>query len=238
MILPATMVASLVDEPLLVTLNVALQRERRFPLSLMLALRPAFKRMKLHVFKAGKGETFVTAIPPKPLDADHAIDAIRDMHALLLEHPGWTRGQLAAKLRPGCAPDSPEVTEFLQPLAWLIDKGHVIEFYNGALAVPGAHKIDVHAQKTGEESDLNRPPPPSETAPASTDGEPASAAETSAVSGEAVKVKEGDGGQQDVATQSHEGIPKAAPEDAPVTDSPASSEPRPPAPPAPPAPGS
>jgi len=136
-ILPASAIAKMSDEKLRYVLQSAWMREDRFPLSLMLALRPAFRRMRLHLFKAGKDETFVTSIPPKPLDAEHAIPAIKDMVALISEHPGWNRKQLVEKLYPGKAIDDPEVVEKLSPLGWLIDKGHIIEYFNGTYAVPG-----------------------------------------------------------------------------------------------------
>ncbi|MCP5488917.1 MAG: hypothetical protein H7A43_09735 [Verrucomicrobia bacterium] len=157
-ILPAVAAPAVTDERLRNTIYAATARERRFPLTMMLALRPAFKRMKLHLFKAGKGETYVTAIPPKPLDADHAIDSIRQMHELLVEHPGWSRKQLAQKIMPDEPLDSEKVVAFLKPLTWLIDKGHVIEFHNGALALPGSHRIDVQSMKTGEPVKGSLPP--------------------------------------------------------------------------------
>lgn len=136
-IMPASAVNLITDEKLLYVLKAAWIREDRFPLSLMLALRPAFRRMRLHLFKAGKDETFVTAIPPKALDAEHAIDSIKDMVQLISAHPGWNRKQLVEKLYPGKSIDDPEVIEKMSSLAWLIDKGHIIEFFNGTYAIPG-----------------------------------------------------------------------------------------------------
>ncbi len=134
--MPAAAVAKLEDQELKRLIHEAWNREDRFPLKLMLALRPAFKRMRLHVFKAGR-ESFVTAIPPKALDASHVVENIRQILSILQEHPGWTRQQLADMLCPGAAMESPEVTTALAPLRWLIEKGHVIEFFNGTLSVPG-----------------------------------------------------------------------------------------------------
>jgi hypothetical protein len=137
MVLPGSAVALMNDPKLLQVLNGAWNRENRFPFTLMLALRPAFKRMRLHLFKAGKDETFVTAIPPKPFDAEHAIPEIKDMIALISEHPGWNLKQLVDKLYPGKAVDDPDVAAKINPLQWLIEKGHIIEFFNGTYAVPG-----------------------------------------------------------------------------------------------------
>lgn len=112
------------------------QRESRFPSSLMFALRPAFRHMHLHLFKAGGGITFVTPIHPHALSPGHAVAPIREVLEFLHAHPGCTRQQMIDGLRPGAAPESPEVIAVLSPLRWLIDRGHVIEFFDGTLAVP------------------------------------------------------------------------------------------------------
>ena len=119
-------------------LRMEWQRESRFPLQLSFALRAAFRHKGLQVFKAGKGKgmNFATAVRPAPIDAEHAIPAIHDMITYLREHPGCTKEQIVEALRPGCAMDSEEVKELLQPLHWLADRGHVIEFFNGTFSVP------------------------------------------------------------------------------------------------------
>lgn len=136
-IMPGRAVSLLVDEPLRQQIQAARTKEDRFPFTMMLAVRPAFRRMRLHVFKAGKDHNYVTAIPPRPIDAEHAIESIKEMIQLISEHPGWTRQQLVAKLFPGSAIDDPVVAEKLSPLVWLVEKGHVIEFFNGSYAIPG-----------------------------------------------------------------------------------------------------
>jgi hypothetical protein len=136
-IMPGSAVSLLVDEPLRQSILAARTREDRFPFTMMLAVRPAFRRMRLHVFKAGKDHNYVTAIPPRPIDAEHAIESIKEMIHLIAEHPGWTRQQLVDKLFPGSTMDDPAVAEKLSPLGWLVEKGHVIEFFNGAFAIPG-----------------------------------------------------------------------------------------------------
>jgi len=114
------------------------QHESRFPLKLSFALRAAFKHKHMYVFKAGKGRgmNFVTAVQPVPLDPEHAIPSIHDVLTYLRENPGCTKKQMAEALRPDCELDSDEVKELLQPLHWLVDRGHIIEFFNGTLSVP------------------------------------------------------------------------------------------------------
>lgn len=164
-ILPASAIAKMTDEKLRYVLQSAWMREDRFPLSLMLALRPAFRRMRLHLFKAGKDETYVTAIPPKPLDAEHAIPAIKETVALISAHPGCNRKLIVEKMFPGKAIDDPEVVQKLEPLVWLIDKGHIIEFFNGTYAVPG-HLRNPSAAPTEKPQEHHHPEVTPEAAPA------------------------------------------------------------------------
>jgi len=135
-IVPARNSQAWEDEPLRRAIYEVWQRESRFPASLMFALRPAFRHMHLFLFKAGGGITFVTPIQPHALAPEHAVASIREVLEFLHAHPGCTRQQLVEGLRPGAAPESPEVAAVLSPLRWLIDRGHVIEFFDGTLAVP------------------------------------------------------------------------------------------------------
>jgi hypothetical protein len=66
----------------------------------------------------------------------HAVEPIRAMLQLIREHPGWNRAQLVEHLKPGTAPGTEAAAELLNPLRWLIEKGHVIEFFNGTLSAP------------------------------------------------------------------------------------------------------
>jgi hypothetical protein len=137
------------DRRLSRAVNDAWQKERRFPLSLSLTLRGAFHHMSLDLFKAGRGIHFVTAIHPVPLDPEHTVDNIRDVLLYLREHPGCTRMALVAALCPNLPPDSQETSKVLSPLSWLIEKGHIIEFYNSTLSVP----LRASAGKSGHKPD-------------------------------------------------------------------------------------
>lgn len=141
-IMPAAMVRELPDSPLRRQLEEAWTRENKKPFTMSLALRPAFKHMRLHLFKGEKGEVFVTAILPKPLDESHAVENIRAMIELIRKYPGWKRAELAEHLQPGILLDSDEAKKLLEPLSWLIEKGHVIEFFNGALSLPKERRKD------------------------------------------------------------------------------------------------
>ena len=117
-------------------LRAAWSREQRFPITLVRALRGAFKRMGMHLFETKEGAVFVTAIKPHPVDAGRVIEVIREILVWLKDHPGCSRSELIEGIRPGITEDPVKLGEVLQPLTWLVDKGHVIEFHNGTLAVP------------------------------------------------------------------------------------------------------
>ncbi|MDD5678700.1 MAG: hypothetical protein PHW60_12055 [Kiritimatiellae bacterium] len=118
--------------------------ENQFPLKMAVSIQPAFRHLGLHMFKASGKATFVTAIVPHPIDPLQAADGIRRILECLRAHPGVSRQELVALLRPAiapgaapdAAPDAPEVAAILHALRWMVEKGHVIEFYNGTLAIP------------------------------------------------------------------------------------------------------
>jgi hypothetical protein len=134
--LPAALARTTTDERLQAALEAAWMREIRHPHALPIALRGALRRHHFHIFRAGRGTHYVTAVPPAPLDPARAIESIRGVLDLLEHQPGCTRPQLLETLKPGTAPDSAEASELLTPITWLVERGHIIEFHNGALAVP------------------------------------------------------------------------------------------------------
>ncbi len=123
------------DPGLAMAVRDAWQQESRFPASLVGSLRGAFRSMDLQHFKAGRGAIFISDIKPCPIDPETAIPSIRDVLLYLKDHPGCTRATLVEVLRPGSAIDSAEAKEILSPLTWLIERGHIIEFFDGTLAV-------------------------------------------------------------------------------------------------------
>ncbi len=135
----------------------AWHRENRFPLRLSITLRLAFRHLGLHTFKTAAGGNFVTAVVPSALDPETAIPLIKEILQVLETNPGTERAKLLETLRPGSAPDSPLAHELLTQLRWLVDKGHVIEFSDGRLAVPRSAVRKVQQAKR-EERKHGRPP--------------------------------------------------------------------------------
>ena len=114
----------------------AWRRECQAPRSMTFAIRGAFKHRKMHIFKAGKQMEFVTATPPAPLDPERATESIGEVLRFLQEHPGCARKALVEGLRPGASSSKERANEILGPLSWMVERGHIIEFFDGTLAVP------------------------------------------------------------------------------------------------------
>ena len=135
-VLPSALARKIKDYNLIRMVRESWERESRFPMSVSFALRAAFRHLHLQTFKAGRNINFVTSVKPDPIKPEKAVEHIRLVLEYLAEHPGSTRDQLVEGLRPGAGKDSDAVREILNPLRWLIEKGHIIEFFNGTLAVP------------------------------------------------------------------------------------------------------
>lgn len=113
-----------------------LNREDHFPASLFFALRGAFRHRSLHLFKVhdARGPDFVAVSPPVPLDLTHAVAELRQIMTHVAENPTCTRQELLAALTNG---DETQTAHFATQLNWLVEKTHLIEYYNGVLCVPG-----------------------------------------------------------------------------------------------------
>jgi hypothetical protein len=134
-IVPAKVAQGLEDRNITHAIHGVWTKESRFPLSMSFAMRAAFRHMHLYMFKAGK-INFVTHIKPNPVSPEKTIEKIAEVLVFLKEHPGSTRAHLLEVLHPSLDPRSKEAKDALQPLGWLIERGHIIEFFNGTLSVP------------------------------------------------------------------------------------------------------
>ncbi|MBU4210951.1 MAG: hypothetical protein KKD33_00035 [Verrucomicrobia bacterium] len=144
--------------------------ENQFPLKMAVSIQPAFRHLGLHTFKASGKATFVTAIVPHPIDPLQAADGIRRILECLCAHPGVSRQELVMLLQPGAVPDAvpgavpdavpdvPEVAAILHALRWMVEKGHVIEFYNGTLAIPYRKPEFAKADKAAQPAIHSRAP--------------------------------------------------------------------------------
>jgi len=143
------------DGPLRQAMLLAWQKENRFPFTLSLALRPAFRHMHLHLFKVNAKETYVTAVLPKPVDLETAPEIVCEIIAYLEAHPGKTRQQVLEGLRVGVDPESSEAAEVLLHMGNLIANGGIIEFFNATLALPrGGGRPDEKSGKSALAKDV------------------------------------------------------------------------------------
>jgi len=153
------------DGPLRQAMLLAWQKENRFPFTLSLALRPAFRHMHLHLFKVNAKETYVTAVLPKPVDLETAPKIVREIITYLEAHPGQTRQQVLEGLRVGVDPESSDAAEVLLHMGNLIANGGLIEFFNATLALPrGGGRPDEKFEKAASKKDVKSKakPPKSE----------------------------------------------------------------------------
>jgi hypothetical protein len=134
-VIPSGIAQGLEDRDIVHAIRRVWSKESAFPLSMSYAMRAAFRHMHLYLFKAGK-INFVTHIKPRPVKPEDTIDKIAEVLVFLKENPGSTRLHLLEVLHPSLDPKSQEAKDALQPLGWLIERGHIIEFFNGTLSVP------------------------------------------------------------------------------------------------------
>jgi hypothetical protein len=125
------------DPGLRAAVNAAWRRESAFPKDLSGALRGACRHGHLYVFRSGRGrQVFVSATRPVPMDRTHVVELIRDALVFIEGHPNCSRKDLLEALCPGSTPDSPDARNVLSQLSWLIERGHIVEFFDNSLAVP------------------------------------------------------------------------------------------------------
>ncbi|MEI6892986.1 MAG: hypothetical protein V5783_12580 [Pontiella sp.] len=134
-VVPSKISQSLEDRDITHAIKRVWGKESRFPLSMSFAMRAAFRHMHLYLFKAGK-INFVTHIKPNPVNPADTVSNIAEVLLFLKENAGSTRMHLLEVLHPGVDPQSQEAKDALQPLGWLIERGHIIEFFNGTLSTP------------------------------------------------------------------------------------------------------
>ena len=155
--------------PLVFACRDAIAKERRFPASLFYALRGAFHHRKLKFFRANdpRGPEFVVAQDFSPLDVEHAIPELAALVKFVEDHPCTTQAETVQAISQG---DAAKAEEIRKTIAWLIEKGHIVGYFNGVLAIPAAHpKYHPPAQRKAQakvEDAKPEEPAPEEPTPA------------------------------------------------------------------------
>ncbi len=134
--LPVSLAQTSPSLPLRLLLKYTLRDEQRYPRSLFFALRGAFRHRKFSLFRANdaRGPEFVANMMPSPFTAEHAVKEIKAALTFVAEHPLSTRAELLAALKAEL-PEM-EIALVARQIAFLFQKGHIVEYYNGVLALP------------------------------------------------------------------------------------------------------
>ncbi|MCA1809348.1 MAG: hypothetical protein LC725_07870 [Lentisphaerae bacterium] len=132
-IIPGMLAQELEDAGLMQRIRQVWMRESRSPVRMTLAVRPAFRQLGLHMFRDLDKTVFVTSIVPKALPPVQAAPAVTFILDYLAQHPHAALDDLA---RGWAEKGESDAVELKRQLHWLIDKGHVVEYYNSTLSIP------------------------------------------------------------------------------------------------------
>lgn len=134
-------------------IRVTWEQQRRFPLQVATVLSQQFASRGLQFFKVNRSFTHVAAARPRYLDleATPVSEGVRRIVDFINANPKCNRRQLVESLAPRPKPvvpegepapaaaaavasePTPEETQVVIDLHWLVHQGHVIEFANGVL---------------------------------------------------------------------------------------------------------
>ncbi|MBQ7191123.1 MAG: hypothetical protein IJR99_17100 [Kiritimatiellae bacterium] len=145
--------------------NIFSREQRGASITLSLALRGAFRHRSLQLFRANEphGMEFVQQTKPAPLESEHLVPALRDVLEFIQTHPGCQKQEMLDALSPENQPE--RTKELLAHLAWLVEKGHVIWFFNDTLCGPIDYPV-FHHQKTDKPNAKKEAPAEPASAPA------------------------------------------------------------------------
>ena len=134
--LPVSLAQTSPSLPLKLLLKYTLRDEQRYPRSLFFALRGAFRHRKFTLFRGNdaRGPEFVANMVPTPFTTEHAVAEIKAAIDYVATHPLCTRGELLTALK--AALPEMEIPTLARQIAFLFQKGHIVEYYNGVLALP------------------------------------------------------------------------------------------------------
>lgn len=137
--LPVSLAQTSPSLPLRLLLRYTLRDEQRYPRSLFFALRGAFRHRKFSLFRGNdaRGPEFVANMTPTPFTAEHAVREIKAALDYVTAHPLCTRPELLAALKAELA--DMDIAVVARQIAFLFQKGHIVEYYNGVLALPEAN---------------------------------------------------------------------------------------------------
>ncbi|NLF22624.1 MAG: hypothetical protein GX590_05620, partial [Lentisphaerae bacterium] len=138
---PAVSLKNLPNRRLAALLSARFNEETQRHGTLFFAVHGAFRHRKLHFFRAGdaRGPEFVMGVKPAPMDTTHMVARLRDILAFVTANPSCTPQALSDALAPGG--DEAAQAELATQIQWLVEKGHLIEFFNGMLSMPAEFPV-------------------------------------------------------------------------------------------------
>jgi len=138
-IIPGTASRTLADNDLRQRIQDSWEKEKTFSLKMAIAIYPAFRHLGLYIFKTQAKRPFVSAIHPKTINPSKTTPLIQSILKYLEEYPMSSRHKIIESVAPNLPPDSPKIAEVISQLYWLIEKGHIVEFFDGTLAIPNCY---------------------------------------------------------------------------------------------------
>ncbi|NLB68138.1 MAG: hypothetical protein GX804_00390, partial [Lentisphaerae bacterium] len=129
---------ALSDKSLLDSIGRAWDREQAIQTaSLFFAIRGGLRSRKLFTFRtiSPRGEEFVYHKQPTMLDVEHAVPSLKKIIDYIKENKGCTRNEMLSELITDSTPQD-ETDEIQKQVAFVTERGYVIEYFNGVLALP------------------------------------------------------------------------------------------------------
>jgi hypothetical protein len=141
LVCPATALKNLPNRRLAALLSERFDEETRRHGSLFFAVHGAFRHRGLYFFRAGdaRGPEFVMGSTPLPLDTTHVVAKISQIIAFVTANPSCPPQSLFEALAPNA--DEAIRADLATQIKWLVEKGHLIEYFNGMLTLPVEHPI-------------------------------------------------------------------------------------------------
>jgi hypothetical protein len=138
---PAVSLKNLPNRRLAALLSGRFNEETQRHGTLFFAVHGAFRHRKLHFFRAGdaRGPEFVMGVKPAPLDTTHMVARLRDILSFVTANPSCTPQALSEALAPGGGEAAQ--AELATQIQWLVEKGHLVEFFNGMLSMPAEYPV-------------------------------------------------------------------------------------------------
>ncbi len=133
---PATALAGLANRRLANLLNSRFNEEAKRNGTLYHAIHGAFRHRGLHLFRANdpRGPEFVVGLKPAAMTATHVVALLREIVAFVTANACCAPQELLEALVP--AGDQNAVNDINTHLKWMVEKGHLVQYFNGMLTLP------------------------------------------------------------------------------------------------------